>query len=107
MLYRVRDTPGHDTQWAEPQDQKTSAGQSKRGGLGGRIVARFRRHVGHDPRLPVISRQGRVIVEADVGKFKREPRSFPIRKEDALVAERMEGKDAMGGRKEGEIRDMR
>ena len=49
----------------------------------------------------------RVIVEADVGKFKREPRSFPIRKNGDLVAERMEGKDAMGGRKEGEIRDMR
>jgi len=70
-------------------------------------VVRFRRHVGHDPRLPVISYPGRVIVEADVGKFEREPRSFPIRKDDALVAERMEGKGAMGGRKEGEIRDMR
>ena len=70
-------------------------------------MVRFRRHVGHDLRLPVIFRQGRVIVEADVGKFKREPRSFPIRKDDDLVAERMEGKDAMSGRKEGEIRDMR
>jgi len=61
-------------------------------GLGGRIVVRFRRHFGHDLRLAVISRQGRVIVEADVGKFKREPRSFPIRKDGDLVSERMEGK---------------
>ena len=42
-----------------------------------------------------------------VGNLKGEPRSFPIRKDGSLKAERVEATDAVGGRKRVEIRDMR
>lgn len=41
------------------------------------IVVRFRRHVGHDLRLAVISHQGRVIVETDVVNFKKRTTVVP------------------------------
>jgi len=89
-VYRVRGTPGHERRWAEPQDK---IGRLERGGCAshrGPLSPSCRTRRDFSPR--------RVIVEADVGKFEREPRSFPKRKGDDLVAER-EVKGAMGGRK--------
>lgn len=73
-------------------------------------MVRFRRQVGHEPRLSVIPHYGLAIVESDVGDFKIIPTVVPNkempRPRGRQAGERIQRKDVMNSRKP-EIRDMR